>query len=47
MKVAVTTTNEVWIVNKTDKALDIEPGELFGFGLGQYVEAKPGRIVVK
>ena len=44
---AVTSANEIWIVNRGAAAIDLEAGELFGFGLGAYVEAQSGRMLPK
>lgn len=44
LEVAITTSNQIWLINRLDRTLDVEAGELFGFGLGSYVDANPGAI---
>ena len=36
--IIVATNGDIWIGNLTNSEMTIRPGELFGFGLGQYSE---------
>ena len=42
LRVSITDSYEVWMVNPTDETVTVSHGELFGFGLGNAAEAPTG-----
>ena len=39
LKILIQKDGTIWLVNTSDKVMDIKPGELFGFGLGSFTES--------
>eukprot|EP00438_Fugacium_kawagutii_P022970 Skav217638 [mRNA] locus=scaffold73:25285:27312:+ [translate_table: standard] len=44
IKICLSTAGNLWLVNRTDRVVELGPGELFGFNVGSYVEIPPGIV---
>ena len=42
VKVVVTTTGSLWLVNQSEEKVTVHAGELFGFNVGSYAEIPSG-----
>lgn len=42
LQVVLTSLGSLWILNRGNEAVDLGPGELFGFNTGAYVEIQAG-----
>ena len=47
LEICISTSNQIWLVNRLDRTLDVDAGELFGFGLGSYVDAQSGMALLE
>ena len=43
LKVVLTSLGSLWIVNRNTHSINLDPGELFGFNTGSYLEVQSGQ----
>ena len=44
VEIVITTGNSIWLLNRTDSLISLQPGELFGFNTGFFAEVPSGRL---
>lgn len=42
LSIVLTSSDCLWITNRSDRSIDVPHGELFGFNLGTFVEVPAG-----